>query len=434
MHLPPLKRRECSAPERADLQSQRLWCGYIPVVCARRADRSSEGRNLVTQQLDATAAAKTTTGTVTSGSLNRKRLPELQALADELGLKGTTRMRKSDLIAAIIEAASPGAPESPAASTTAPKRAAQRTAPQDAPAQQESPSSNTSAERSEDARTTADAPSARAHQPAATETAETPREQRDKAPREQREREQPQSREQQRSESRQSRGQQRRATPDIELPKPMTGDGAATAAASDDAHDSQPKLSLDTIELPSPRGEEAERAGRNDQRRRQDDPRGDNQGRGRRRSRDRNRRRRGSGQNDLVTYDEPQISEDDVLLPVAGILDVLDNYAFVRTSGYLPGDNDVYVSLNQIRRNGLRRGDAITGMVRQPREGENQRQKFNALVRIDTVNGATVEEMRRRPEFSKLTPLYPNEHLRLETEPSQITARVIDMVAPIGKG
>ncbi|WP_345713662.1 transcription termination factor Rho, partial [Kineococcus glutinatus] len=133
---------------------------------------------------------------------------------------------------------------------------------------------------------------------------------------------------------------------------------------------------------------------------------------------------------------EPEIGEDDVLLPVAGILDVLDNYAFVRTSGYLPGPNDVYVSLGQVKKYGLRKGDAVTGAVRQPREGEqqNQRAKFNALVRVDTVNGASPEEGRRRPDFGKLTPLYPQERLRLETEHNVLTTRIIDLMAPIGKG
>ena len=125
-----------------------------------------------------------------------------------------------------------------------------------------------------------------------------------------------------------------------------------------------------------------------------------------------------------------------MLQPVAGILDVLDNYAFVRTSGYLAGPNDVYVSMNLIRKNGLRRGDAITGAVKVPREGEqsNQRQKFNPLVRLDSVNGADVETAKRRPEFNKLTPLYPNQRLRLETTSERISTRVIDLVMPIGKG
>ncbi len=122
-----------------------------------------------------------------------------------------------------------------------------------------------------------------------------------------------------------------------------------------------------------------------------------------------------------------------MLIPVAGILDILDNYAFVRTSGYLPGPNDVYVSLAQVRKNSLRKGDHVTGAVRQPREGE-RREKFNALVRLDSVNGAAPEGGRARPEFNKLTPLYPQERLRLETEPNQLTSRIIDLVSPIGKG
>ena len=130
---------------------------------------------------------------------------------------------------------------------------------------------------------------------------------------------------------------------------------------------------------------------------------------------------------------EIQISEDDVLVPVGGLLDILDSYAFIRTQGYLAGPNDVYVSLQQIRKNGLRKGDVITGQVRQPREGE-RKEKFNALVRLDTVNGLEPEASRDRVDFAKLVPLYPQDRLRLETEPNIVTTRVIDLVAPIGKG
>jgi transcription termination factor Rho len=163
-----------------------------------------------------------------------------------------------------------------------------------------------------------------------------------------------------------------------------------------------------------------------------------------RRFRDRNRRNRGDRgdrsdrsterSSDRRDGGELEVREDDVLLPVAGILDVLDNYAFVRTSGYLSGPNDVYVSLSLVRKYGLRRGDAITGAVRQPREGEQQRQKFNPLVRVDTINGLDIDQARQRPEFTKLTPLYPNERLRLETEQHLMTTRVIDLIMPIGKG
>ncbi|MEU4294126.1 transcription termination factor Rho [Kribbella sp. NPDC026596] len=130
---------------------------------------------------------------------------------------------------------------------------------------------------------------------------------------------------------------------------------------------------------------------------------------------------------------EPTISEDDVLVPAAGILDVLDNYAFVRTSGYLPGPNDVYVALSMVKRYGLRKGDAITGAVKQPQEGE-RKEKFNPLVRIDTVNGADPEIAKQRQDFNKLTPLYATERLRLETDPGVLTTRIVDIVSPIGKG
>ncbi|MGH3785966.1 MAG: transcription termination factor Rho [Pseudonocardiaceae bacterium] len=167
-------------------------------------------------------------------------------------------------------------------------------------------------------------------------------------------------------------------------------------------------------------------------------PRDDDDEGGRRRGRrfrDRNRRGRNErGSEQRRDGGEVEVREDDVLLPVAGILDVLDNYAFVRTSGYLSGPNDVYVSLSLVRKHGLRRGDAITGAVRQPREGEQQRQKFNPLVRVDTINGLDAEQAKQRPEFTKLTPLYPNDRLRLETDQGQMTTRVIDLIMPIGKG
>jgi len=165
---------------------------------------------------------------------------------------------------------------------------------------------------------------------------------------------------------------------------------------------------------------------RENQRDRDDDRRGG--GRNRRgRYRDRDRRR---NQEDV----EPEITEDDVLLPVAGILDVLDNYSFLRTSGYLPGPNDVYVSQGQVKKYGLRKGDAVVGSIKQPREGENQRQKFNALVRVESINGQTQEEAATRVEFGKLTPLYPDSRLRLETDSKKLSTRIIDLVAPIGKG
>jgi len=157
-------------------------------------------------------------------------------------------------------------------------------------------------------------------------------------------------------------------------------------------------------------------------------------------NRNRNRRDRNNNRNNNRNRDDrdTEIREGDVLQPVAGILDILDNYAFVRTSGYSAGPHDVYVSMNMVRKAGLRRGDAIVGAVRMPREGgnpnHNNRQKFNPLVRIDSVNGLTPELAAQRPEFAKLTPLYPNQRLRLETTKENITTRLIDLIMPIGKG
>ncbi|TDU82235.1 transcription termination factor Rho [Kribbella voronezhensis] len=175
------------------------------------------------------------------------------------------------------------------------------------------------------------------------------------------------------------------------------------------------------------RGEDGD--GRRRRRRGRDRDRGQTVGRDSG-GRDNSRNNRGRGER----FDpEPTISEDDILVPAAGILDVLDNYAFVRTSGYLPGPNDVYVALSMVKRYGLRKGDAITGAVKQPSDGE-RKEKFNPLVRIDTVNGSDPEVAKQRQDFNKLTPLYATERLRLETEPNVLTTRIVDIVSPIGKG
>ena len=162
-----------------------------------------------------------------------------------------------------------------------------------------------------------------------------------------------------------------------------------------------------------------------------DDGEGGSRRNRRRRGRDRERQanRVPGGRNEPDTT----VLEDDVLVPAAGILDVLDNYAFVRTSGYLPGTDDVYLSLSMVRKFGLRRGDAVVGQVRQPREGE-RKEKFNPMVRIDSVNGTDPEAARERLDFETFTPVHPTERLRLETDAANLTGRVIDIAAPIGKG
>jgi transcription termination factor Rho len=216
---------------------------------------------------------------------------------------------------------------------------------------------------------------------------------------------------------------------------PESANGQATTASTT-ASESKTETKTESKAEPKTDSQSDSKTDRGDQNRDSRDNRdgyesGSRSSRRRRRGRDRYRER--GSRTDRYSEGEPQISADDVLIPVAGILDVLDNYAFVRTSGYLPGPNDVYVSLSQVRRHNLRRGDAVTGAVRQPKEGE-RREKFNALVRLDTVNGAELDSTKQRPDFSKLTPLYPQDRLRLETEPGMLTTRVIDLVAPIGKG
>jgi len=155
----------------------------------------------------------------------------------------------------------------------------------------------------------------------------------------------------------------------------------------------------------------------------------------RRRNRDRSNRRGRTAAPAGITgmESEPTVTDDDVLLDIRGILDVLDSYAFVRTTGYLPGPNDAYVSLSMVRKWGLRKGDIVTGAIRAPREGE-RREKFNPLVRIDTINNDEPAKALGRVEFNKLTPLYPQDRLRLETTATNMTGRIIDLVAPIGKG
>ncbi|WP_214106484.1 transcription termination factor Rho [Acrocarpospora catenulata] len=376
-----------------------------------------------------TAAAPRSPRRRSGTGLSAMVLPELQQLASTLGISGTGRMRKSQLIAAIQEKqGAAAAPEAKPAEAAAP--AATEPAPVERP-------TRTRRERSRPAAAAA----AVVEQPApAAEIREQPpvTERVDSAPAERAEPQadagQQDSRESRgdRMERRDRRGRDRdRERPGRE--RGERGDRADRADRGDRAERGEQR---------SDRGAEGDRRDRQqdrqsdqrdqrDQRDRQsgpgagqdDDPRG-------RRGRFRERNRRGR---DRFDGNEPVVGEDDVLIPIAGILDILDNYAFVRTSGYLPGANDVYVSLAQIRRNGLRKGDVITGAVRQPREGE-RREKFNALVRLDTVNGMEPEQARQRPDFNKLTPLYPQERLRLETEPNIMTTRIIDMVSPIGKG
>ena len=402
-----------------------------------------------------------TIDTARTGSLAALRLPELKALAAERGVKGASTMRKADLLATLGGGAPAtgaeqggaeprgGRPEQAegrarrngaAARATAPATADEGAARDERPAAAERPAADERAARSDESAAPAQRPVRSARAPRAE--AEEPAGGRDVLAG----LEAALDAKLTAHEDREPRGDRRPRRAGRGAGAPVRADGAEAqrpAEAGGQAAGGQRELQQ------RPQGERPADnrpyAGGVDAR--QQNPGGeDEMGGRRRRSRDRYRdrdRKRGRGGRpgmpDLAGLDEVEVTEDDVLLPVAGILDVLDSYAFVRTSGYLPGPNDVYVSLGQVKRAGLRRGDAVTGAVRAPREGEqppqgNRPSKFNALVRLDTVNGMTPEQARNRPEFSKLTPLYPQERLRLETEPGKLSSRVIDIVAPIGKG
>ncbi|MFF5341071.1 transcription termination factor Rho [Streptomyces althioticus] len=424
----------------------------------------SDTTDLMGARVEETAAAPATDASApASGAGSRRRrgtglegmvLAELQQVASGLGIRGTARMRKSQLIEVIKEAQAAGggtpsgdAPAKAESAETKPKRRAtsrtrtgdtaekaeKKTEAKDeqepadkAAAQQQidipgqpSPKASAAEQAAEGAperrrrRATADAGA-----PAAateTVTAEAKTETKSDAPAQQQSQQQNQQGEgksdhdggEGRRRDRRERGRDR--------DRGDRGDRGDRRNKGDDQQQNQGG------------GRQQNQQGGGG---RQDDGYDDDGG-GRRGRRGRYRDRRGRRGRDDVQ--EPQINEDDVLIPVAGILDILDNYAFIRTSGYLPGPNDVYVSLAQVRKNGLRKGDHITGAVRQPKEGE-RREKFNALVRLDSVNGMAPEHGRGRPEFNKLTPLYPQDRLRLETDPGVLTTRIIDLVSPIGKG
>ena len=361
------------------------------------------------------AATDVTSSPTRSGALSTMRLPELQALAAELGVAGTAGMRKSDLVDAIRErrsgARNAGRHDASERDGSAPgadddKRAGDRAG----------ESNDDRAARAADAARAVSDRARRVERPAGspTEAPEGQRQgQRDGQQRDNRQG--AQQRDAQQRDGQQRDGQQR--------------DGQQQGGQQRDGQQQSGQ----------PSGQPRDNQRQRDERLRDDDEPGGRRRRGRYRDRDRNKRRPRAGQGDLAGYENDiEVSEDDVLLPVAGILDIKDNYAFVRTTGYLPGDNDVYVSMTQVKKNGLRKGDAVTGAVRQPREGEpppqGRNSKVNALVRLDTINGSTPDEARNRPEFGKLTPLYPQVRLRLETAPNLMTTRVIDLVAPIGKG
>ncbi len=423
-------------------------------------------------------------------------LPELQSLAASLGISGTARMRKGELISAISErqggaaagtprpraeataAAAPAREEVRAEVTQAPSGADQNRAPAEpaaAPAESRTRTRRSRAVAAAESRpaeaetrpaeTRAEEPPAATPATGAVEPAERVEGRRERGGREQADRSERAERgdRAERAErgdraertDRAERGEraERAERTDRSERVDRGGDRNERGERADRSERGERDRNDRGERAERERGDRNERADRGDrndrndrgQRAERDNGDDDDEGGGRRgrRSRFRDRRRgrgeRGEGDGAAAGGGggggrEPQVSEDDVLVPVAGIIDVLDNYAFVRTTGYLAGPNDVYVSMSQIKKYGLRRGDAITGAVRAARDGEQRRDKYNPLVRLDTINGMEPDEARRRPEFYKLTPLYPQERLRLETEPHILTTRVIDLVMPLGKG
>ncbi|MFJ5178833.1 transcription termination factor Rho [Streptomyces griseoviridis] len=426
----------------------------------------SDTTDLMGARVEETAAAPATDASApAAGAGSRRRrgtgldgmvLAELQQVASGLGIRGTARMRKSQLIEVIKEAQAGGgaAPaKADAAPETKPKRRATskaRTGEESAAVAEKKAAAEAPADKAA-AQQQIDIPGQPAGGPSRAGDAERAG---DDAPAERR---------------------RRRATADAGSPagaestvvETKSEPKAEAQSQQGDAGDAEGRGRRDRRDRDRDRGgrdrdrrgkgddqqgqggqrqqqgggrqDRQERQDRQDRQDRNNGPQDRNNGPqddddfegGRRGRRGRYRDRRGRRGRDDVA--EPQVADDDVLIPVAGILDILDNYAFIRTSGYLPGPNDVYVSLAQVRKNGLRKGDHVTGAVRQPKEGE-RREKFNALVRLDSVNGMAPEHGRGRPEFNKLTPLYPQDRLRLETDPGVLTTRIIDMVSPIGKG
>jgi transcription termination factor Rho len=424
----------------------------LPSIVNTETPTASESPAVTTATAETAPTADVASGD-RAASLTSMVLPELRVLARQIGVEGASGMRKSELIAAIRERRGDGNaakadakaevkadPKAEVKADTAAADAAPQTRPRrerrgasrqagaaDAKSVEvktvedktlDAKAEPTAAEATVDEQVTAAAPAEQAAAEPKTERPKNDRTRADKPAGQQPDAEQPKA---DQNKGDQAGGEQRRAD------RPRND-------RSDNRSDTRPDNRNDDRSD----GDQGNRNNRNNNADADGDDDGDGRG-GRRGRRFRDRRRRGErGSESGGGERDTEIREDDVVQPVAGILDVLDNYAFVRTSGYLPGPNDVYVSMNMVRKNGLRRGDAVTGAVKVPKEGEgggqNPRQKFNPLVRLDSVNGGPVEDARKRPDFTKLTPLYPNQRLRLETSPDKLTTRVIDLIMPIGKG
>ena len=397
-----------------------------------------------------------------SQNLEDMKLPELKELAKQMGLRGTSTMRKPELLATLQAARSGGEPP---AGVTVRTPKADKAVTKAAKAEPVVEETVALAEPQLDLSALAEEPKAaeprRVRRKAADEATEEPRDARHRRddertgrkPRKQAdeagdllasldlgETTAPERRRNRRDDT---EAPLIRRVHDEDQPRRRRRPADSSDETVRDLDDILATLPTQKHDEPSDDGEQSEdrefsRRSRNRDRDR--DNRNDRNDRRNRRMRGRDRgenageddRRFDDRENRNDRREEPQ--ED--LVPVAGIVDVLDSYAFVRTSGYLPGPNDVYVSMGQVKKYGLRKGDAVHGSIRAPRENDrrNQRQKFVPLQSIDSINGQSVEDALNRPQFSKLTPLYPQERLKQETAPNKLTGRIMDIVSPIGKG
>ncbi|WP_224276913.1 transcription termination factor Rho [Nocardioides lacusdianchii] len=383
------------------------------------------------------AATKPARKASKSGGLGSMLLADLKSMAGGMGIAGAGSMKKAQLVEAIKAAQSPSSQSPASAEKQAPKQAPTQDPKQaqasaepeavrsDAPTRTEEPAPQTTVRT----RTRKQRAAEQAAEVAEQKQPEQKQKQQDK---QQQDKQDQKSDKQNDKQQGQKQGAQKQGNQQGQRNQDRQQDQRQEQRGQDQRQDRQ----QDQREQ---RAQEQRAQDRNQDRQqdqRQQDQDDDDDGEGgsrrnrRRRGRDRTTVRAGGGNR---SEPDTTILEDDVLVPAAGILDVLDNCAFVRTSGYLPGPEDVYLSLSMVRKYHLRRGDAVVGQVRQPREGE-RREKFNPMVRIDSINGTEAEGAKERPEFSDAVPVHPHQRLRLATDDANPTGKVIDIAAPVGKG
>ena len=382
--------------------------------------------------------------TRTSGAISTMRLPELKTLARSLGIEVDPKARKADLVNAIREVQGPAKRGRPPKT----RDSEQEDTADEQPARQEAHVTESAPEKAAPVRSNSTAKEAE-EKPAVSQEPDAPSEEKkqmrpedivlpDRSGRETKgEGQREENRRDDNRRPRRDRSNRPRreemSDEDRQLALEAIGD-AAERKASDSGDEDVPNRRNRRNRRDRGRGRDNQRGNERQEGGRQEGGRAD-------RSENQRNERQDSGRGERQ---DSQNADDEVLIPVAGILDMEGNHAFLRTGGYLPGNNDASVSPQMVRQYGLRRGDALVGAVRQRSERENQNRgrnqhrkfvsKLNPLVQIDSINSLDPEESSARAEFNKLTPLYPQEMLRMETSSKALTARAIDLVAPVGKG